>query len=449
MGRGKKGAPAPSRTFDIPDPHVPDAYLPDNGNLGYRVSRYDLDLVYKVESNRLSGTATITATAASPLTSLSLDFADALRADKVSVNGKRAARFKGRGNKLAVTLAGPIPAGGAMTIVVKYEGNPQPIHGRWGEVGWEELDAGVLVAGQPNGAASWFPCDDHPSCKASYRISIGTDSPYHVVASGVLVGRKVAAARTTWVYEQVEPMATYLATVQIGRYEKRSLPGSPVPIDLVHPPRLRKQVDAGFGRQARIMNAFVTMFGPYPFERYTVVVTDDDLEIPIEAQTVSVFGANHCGITWTDERLVAHELAHQWFGNSVTLADWRDIWLHEGFACYAEWLWSEASGGRSAAEHARYHHGVLAMSPKDIVVGDPGPQDMFDDRVYKRGALTLHVLRLTLGDERFFALVRRWTTDHRYGNATAEQFIDLASRAGAPRSLFTVWLYQAPLPPAL
>ena len=94
---------------------------------------------------------------------------------------------------------------------------------------------------------------------------------------------------------------------------------------------------------------FEGLFGPYPFDAYTVVVTDDDLEIPLEAQGLSVFGANHMDGRRGSERLVAHELAHQWFGNSLTVGLWRDIWLHEGFACYAEWLWSEASGGRTAA----------------------------------------------------------------------------------------------------
>ncbi|GAA3163197.1 hypothetical protein GCM10020255_047340 [Rhodococcus baikonurensis] len=110
-----------------------------------------------------------------------------------------------------------------MSVTIAYNGNPEPIRSLWGEVGWEELDEGILVASQPNGAASWFPCDDHPISKASYRISITTDSPFYALANGKLIRKQTRASQTTWVYEQTEPMATYLATIQIGQYEHRQV----------------------------------------------------------------------------------------------------------------------------------------------------------------------------------------------------------------------------------
>jgi aminopeptidase N len=327
---------------------------------------------------------------------------------------------------------------------------PTPVRGPWGEVGWEELTEGALVASQPNGAASWFPCDDHPSSKASYRISITTDTPYYALANGTLMRKQIKASQTTWVYEQPEPMSTYLATIQIGPYQKYRIGSalSSVPMQAIVPARLRVNFEHDFERQPMMLDVFTERFGPYPFEGYTVVVTDDELEIPIEAQGISTFGANHCDGRRGAERLVAHELAHQWFGNSLTIRQWRDIWLHEGFACYAEWIWSEAAGGGAADQLARAARHNLARQPQDIVVGDPGPQRMFDDRVYKRGALTLHTLRLELGDSAFFDLLREWTIRYRHASVTTEEFTDLAGHySRVPlRPLWDAWLFGKQLP---
>lgn len=444
-GAGKVAAGGAGKFYEEPI----DPYMPEVGNRGYRVSRYELDLTYKVASNRLSGKATITAATTATPSKFAFDLAQALAVSKVSVNGSRAAKYTHQRGKLTVTPAQKIPAGGALSVTVQYAGTPKPIHGPWGEVGWEELTEGAIVASQPNGAASWFPCDDHPSSKASYQISITTDSPYHVVANGLLVRKQVRASQTTWVYEQSEPMATYLATIQIGPYERRRVTNtSAVPMHAVLPQRLRSRFDHDFARQPQMMDTFVRMFGPYPFTEYTVVVTDDELEIPVEAQGISVFGANHCDGRRGSERLVAHELAHQWFGNSLTLKSWRDIWLHEGFACYAEWLWSENSGGPTAQEIATAAYLTQTGLPYDMLLGDPGPALMFDDRVYKRGALTLHALRGELGDDTFFALLRRWTAKYRHGTVTTEAFTDLASHFTdrSLRPLFHAWLFDKTLP---
>ena len=425
-----------------------DPYLPQNGNRGYRVSRYELDLTYKVHSNRLAGKATITAVTTAVRSRFALDLVPGMHVTKVAANGSRNTKWLHRNGKLIVTPAQKIPAGGALVLTVQYGGSPKPIRSMWGEVGWEELSEGALVASQPNGAASWFPCDDHPSSKASYRISITTDSPYYTLANGALVSKQTRASQTTWVYEQTEPMPSYLATIQIGPYERRRFGSGGVPMFAVHPPRLRASFDVDFGRQPQMMDVFSRLFGPYPFADYTVVVTDDELEIPLEAQGLSIFGANHCtGRRWA-ERLVAHELAHQWFGNSLTLGQWRDIWLHEGFACYAEWIWSENSGGHSAHQLALLAHQGLARKPQDLVIADPGPQLMFDDRVYKRGALTLHALRRRLGDDKFFTLLREWTHVHRHSTVTSEQFTDLAAHYTdeSLRVLWDSWLGEKTLP---
>ena len=224
-------------------PPVIDPYLPGNGNFGYRVSRYELDLEYKVNTNRLSGAATITAATL------------AVAEDVHARPRRRPHGVQGVGQRPAARPVPPfraasctsrwssaLPAGAAMSITVRYAGNPRPIRSLWGEVGFEELTNGALVAGQPNGAASWFPCDDHPSSKASYRIQISTDNPYRAVANGELVSRRTRAAMTTWVYEQAEPTSTYLVTLQIGEYDAHRLAKSPVPMNAALPPTLAAQL---------------------------------------------------------------------------------------------------------------------------------------------------------------------------------------------------------------
>jgi aminopeptidase N len=429
-----------------------DEYLPGHGDPGFSVRHYDLDLRYAVATNRLDGDATLSVVTEVRTRRLVLDLAH-LEVAKVRVTGAQVGRFARRSDRLIVDLREQVPAGTSLTVAVRYSGHPRPlVDKRLGDAGWEELTDGVIVAGQPHGSPTWFPCNDRPDDKASYRIAVTTDSGYAVVSNGELLEHRVRGSSETWVYRQDEPMATYLATVQIGRYTEwpSPEPASGVPIRIAAPDDLEDDAfAAAFGRQHEMMDVFVDLFGPYPFPGYAVVVTGDDLEIPLESQSLSTFGRNLVRGDWDAVRLVAHELAHQWFGNAVTVARWQDIWLHEGFACYAEWLWSERSGGEPASEHARRHWERLAGLDQDVVLADPGPDLMFDDRVYKRGALTLHALRVAVGDEAFFGMLRSWVADHAGGSVTTEHFLRYAAeRTGADaRALLTPWLFEAELPP--
>lgn len=423
-----------------------DPYIPGRGNEGYRIGHYDLDMRYAVASNRLDGRARMEATATEVLDTMTLDLAR-LAVSRVHVGG-RPARWRQRRDKLAISLPTPLDVGATATVDIRYAGNPRPERSVWGEVGWEELEDGVIVAGQPSGAPTWFPCNDLAAAKAPFRVAMTAASGYHVVLNGELTSKQVGSGTTTWVYEQVEPTSPYLMTCNIGRYEVVPLREAPVTVRAVLPPARRPDFDVAFARQTEMVDTFVELFGPYPFEAgYTVVVTSDPLEVPLEAQGQATFGCNH--LDGTHERLIAHELAHSWFGNSVTAASWRDIWLHEGFACYAEWLWSERSGGLSAAHHAADNHRRLTGLPQDLVLADPGPEDMFDDRVYKRGALVLHALRDHAGDDAFFTILRRWAAEHRHGVVRTQQFLALASEVSGSsvEDLIRPWLHEAALPP--
>jgi aminopeptidase N len=421
-------------------------YLTGHGDPGYRVAHYDLALDYRPGRAKLTGRATLSALAAQPLAGVDLDLGR-LRVDRVDLDGARVP-FTHRTGKLRLRPSRPLRAGQAFEVTVRYSGTPAPVRSPWGGLGWEELTDGALVASQPVGAPSWFPCNDHPGDKATYRIAVTCPSRYTVVANGSLAERRSAGGATTWVYEQPSPMSTYLATVQIGRYELLDLAADPVPQRAAVPAALLIPFGHDFARQPQMLREFSRLFGPYPFAGYTVVVVADPLEVPVEAHGLSIFGANHVDGRRGFERLVAHELAHQWFGNSLTVADWRDIWLHEGFAKYAEWLWSEASGGPHAATLAARSWEKVAVLPQDLCLADPGARRIFDDRVYERGALTLHALRTTIGDAAFFALLRDWTAAHRDATVDTAGFVAVA-RAHTDRpldALFTAWLREPRLP---
>ena len=304
------------------------------------------------------------------------------------------------------------------------------------------------MASQPNGAPSWFPCDDTPSAKATYDIRITADDPFVVISNGKLVSRRRAGgSMTRWHYRVKHPMATYLATVQVGEYI--DIPLGPN-VRAWAPARLKQVVLEEFAQQQEMVDFYSELFGHYPFADYQVVITDDELEIPLEAQGLSIFGSNHVKGDHVFERLIAHELSHQWFGNSVGLSEWKDIWLNEGFACYCEWLWFEHAHGRPAHESARSHYQVLARKKQDIVLSDPGTRDMFDDRVYKRGALTVHALRCLVGDEAFFATVRDYLTAAQHSVVTPEDLISrmrkVAENPGDVDKLVAQWLDQPALP---
>lgn len=253
------------------------------------------------------------------------------------------------------------------------------------------------------------------------------------------------------------PTSTYLVTVSLGRYTAVPLT-APAPADGQHPQvpqtaylpaRLLPQFTVDFVRQTQMMTFFEEAFGAFPFGEYAVVVTDEELTVPVEAQGVATFGTNHLDGARTSERLIAHELAHQWFGNSVSVADWQHIWLNEGFAKYAEWLWSERAGSTTTAAHAAAAHRTLAALPEDLLLADPGKRQMFDDRLYERGGLTVHVLRCALGDDAFFRMLRDWTRNHRHGAVTTADFTAHAQRyAASPLDgLFDAWLREPSLPP--
>ncbi len=426
-----------------------DPYAPQSGDTSYDVESYDLALSYRVRTNRLEGVATVSGIAREALSSFALDLVG-LRTNRVRVDGAPV-RFSAGPRVLRVTPGRTIAAGERFAVEVTYGGAPAPRRSRWGTVGWEELTDGALVAGQPIGAPTWFPCNDRPDARARMRMEITVDDGYTVAATGAAGATTRRGGRVTTTFVSGVPTATYLAAVHVGRYRTRPLVGSGdgvvPPVTVTAPPALTAAADRAFATVPEMLRLFDRLFGPYPQEACSLVVTADELEIPLEAQGLAVFGMNH--LVPAAQRLVAHELAHQWFGNSVGLARWSDIWLNEGFACYAEWLWSEESGGADVETCVAENHAGLAAQPHDLLLVDPGPDDMFDDRVYKRGAIALHAVRRTLGDAAFFDLLRAWTAENRHSLVTTDDFRRAVEGAGGAdaAAVLSRWIDHEALPP--
>lgn len=433
---------------------APDPYLPGHGDTRYRVHHYDLDLTYKVSTNRLEEKAVLDVEIAEPTAKIDVDLRG-LQVKKVLVNGA-AAKYTTSPTAFTVTVGQREP-GERLTLTVHVAGKPGPVKGVHGDAGFEELTDGVMVGSQPNGASGWFPCNDDAANKATYRIAVTVNPEYHVVANGTLTDKQRVRGQQRWTYEMRYPMSPYLATLQIGMYRETPLevPGVAVRASIVHPGRLTPGKDTAFAFQAQMIAHFTELFGLYPFDEYRAVIVDDELEIPLEAQSLSTFGRNFLAPTWENQRLVAHELAHQWCGNAVTGEVLADIWLHEGFACYAEWLWAEHRGlaSRPNANHlAALHYADLPQPPLTHTLANPGMNHMFEDWVYKRGALTLHALRAEVGDALFFTILRTWVENNTGGTVSTKQFIDhcrAAAGESAPRvaELLDAWLHHRSIPP--
>lgn len=426
---------------------IGDPYYPELGNTGYDVAHYTLDLVFDPETDTLTGHATIDASASADLATFNLDFIG-FDVQELLVDGA-AAEFVRSDTEITVRPDTVIPAGEAFAVSVLYAGTPQPLESAaisFG-VGWSTSPSGQrYVVAEPDGARSWYPANDHPRDKATFTFLITVPDPLFAAANGILAETITDLGQTTYVWEMDDPMAPYLATIVIGDYslvvDEASTDLAEVRVRNVLPPDLSRDVPDAVQRQGEMIAFFSELFGPYPFEAYGIAVVDG-FSAALETQTLTVFGR-----PLLNELVVVHELAHQWFGNHVSPQRWQDIWLNEGFASYAEWLWIEATLGIEGIavgitqERDRFVGSGLAPP------GSPPPDNLFNASVYRVGAMTLHALRLTVGDEAFFDTLRTYVD--RFGSATAttEDFISVAEEVSGRDlgELFDAWLYGETIP---
>ena len=423
-----------------------DPYYPLLGNGGYDAQHYSVDLAVNVPANGIAGTTTMVAIADQVLSAFNLDLAQ-LTVSGVGVNG-RPATFAHIGQELIITPTVPLGAGETFTTVVAYSGMPVPIvdpGASYSEVGWLTQTDGVFVASEPSGAMGWYPSNNHPRDKATYRLRITVEAEYDVAANGLLTDIIEHGGERTHVWESDDPIASYLVTVHIGHYDVETEKGpNGLTIRNYFPTTTPDAIRNRFDKTAEMVAFLDELIAPYPFDAYGVALLNIHVGWALETQTLSTFGAGG-----SSETVILHELAHQWFGNSVSPATWDDIWLNEGFATYLSYMWLEEEQDRAAlddvmADLYTFLERTDAKPPAGVPV-----DEMFSRTVYVRGAWTLHALRLAVGDETFAKILRTYYQRFAGGAASTEDFIAVASEVSGRdvSDLLLPWLYDDRLPP--
>jgi aminopeptidase N len=454
--------PSTEPTPDTPDstgPAVPstgdgigDELYPALGNPGVDVQDYLVDIDYDRSVGVIDGSVTMQIEFTQDREQFTVDSLGP-SVSSVAIDGDDVS-FVADEPELRITPDEPIEAGDTHEVVVAFTSSPDGASSLSGlPSGWFTTPGGSYVLNEPDGARTWLPSNDHPSDKATWTFRITVPNGVTAVANGRLVGTTPAAdfGGETWEWREDEPMPTYLMLLVTGDYEiveSSTADGLPLVSAVLRDdlPTMQPFLD---GIEAQI-EFFEPLFGPYPLDRYGLAITDSFGGLAMETQGRSLFSRDDLRAPdgYVEELLLSHELAHQWFGNAVSPARWGDIWLNESFATYAQWMWLEHIGLTTVAGEAAFALENRQRGDGDAT-GSPAADDLFGYNSYDGGAIVLHALRLTIGDEAFFELLQRWAADNEGMSRTTDDFIELAETVAGEQldELFDAWLFGDP-PPA-
>ncbi|WP_433196055.1 M1 family metallopeptidase [Nocardia sp. CA-107356] len=395
-------------------PGAGDPYYPLDGNGGYNAGHYDVTIDYDPPSHQLTGTARMDATATQALRIFDLDF-DGPDVRMVSVNNLPAAFDRNGEHELTVTPLLPLLPGLPFTVTVDYAGTAANTEGD----GWTYAPSGgAFVSGEPHSATTWYPLNDTPLDKATFTLHASVPAEWEVVSTGVRTQNTVTGAKRNVTWETHQPVLGYLTTVAIDHYsylEQRRANGTPLISAFAPNAASNWETEQ---RLPEILDFAEALYGPYPFDTAGGIYVDADVKFSLETQTRPIYAP------WTDLPTVVHEIAHQWWGDSVSVRQWSDICLNECFASYtADYLWPERMEGKDIDADYRETIRKNRDDPKfwDIPLENPGAGNEFTS-VYYRGPLFLHALRKQVGDDIFFTAVREFNVAHAYGNASMPEF---------------------------
>lgn len=419
---------------------IGDPYAPELGNTGYDVQHYDIHMTLDpVDQYQVEGAVTIEATASeNNLTQLSLDFIG-FDINKLTVN-EQTAVFNREDDKLIIDLPQPLTQDESFEIFISYSGeaeqNPSKYIGfaSWVGLFYAEEDT-IYILSEPDGSRYWFPNNDHPRDKATYRFEVTVPDGYTAVANGRLVDQQ----NNTFIWEHNFPMASYLATIAVGEYE-RVEDQSPAGVPLRHYvfPSRQTAFANSTDMTGEAIDWMGELFGVYPYEEYGYVTVHAP-GVSLETQTMVLLSTG-----MMNERTVIHELAHMWFGDWVSLDSWGEMWRNEGFATYLSIMWEFRNdpdpegidvvmdGFRASLEN----DGALPS------LNNPEPANLFSGYTYFGGAVMVHELRREMGDEAFFSGLQTYFQAYGGGVASDAQFIaTMEEAAGKDLSdFFDEWL---------
>lgn len=423
---------------------VADPVYPAYGNPAVDVLHYRLDLGWSPAARELTGTAVVTLRTTRRVEEIVLDFSPRLRILEAAVDGRPVSAVS-RERDLVAALPRPVPAGRRVRLAVSYSGTPQAVampstRGDFSEgIGMRvEPDGAIWTMQEPYGAFTWYPVNDQPSDEALYDISVAVPAGWSAVASGEFLGRRAAKDKTTFRWRSAVPVGSYVTTLAVDRFTMhadtlRTDGTGDIPLTYWVPTEYDGYQLAAMRRSPEILRWLRERFGPYPFPSAGAVAVDS--ASAMETQMMITMGGR-IGDDLPDGQaeesfteVLVHEYAHQWFGNAVSPTDWRDVWLNEGFAMYAEMLWVVDQDLVDQADYLRWLRQQDRSSRAQA--GPPGSyhRDKFAEaNIYVGPALMLHDIRSTIGDRAFFDLCREWVRQHANTNQDRASFSRFVNR---------------------